>query len=168
MAITAVIKTPRSIEKGMMIFPVFHTVKVMTLSYKIPSILLSNIDWGIIPYSMNWGIIQARSNQYFIEWQIVTLLSSATIRFGGLRHHSQKLAVSPFPVGSNFAAKHVSEVLHFLGMFWHFLLFSELESMRILGMLCNCVCLTGSFGYVADNAIKWLNIFLLTTCSLNT
>jgi len=67
MAITAVIKTPRSIEKGMMIFPVFHTVKVMTLSYKIPSILLSNIDWGIIPYSMNWGIIQARSNQYFIE-----------------------------------------------------------------------------------------------------
>ena len=61
------------------------------------------------------GIIQTRSNQYFIEWQIVTLLSSATIRFGGLRHHSQKLAVSPFPVGSNFAAKHISEVLHFFG-----------------------------------------------------
>ena len=112
------------------------------------------------------GIIQTRSNQYFIEWQIVTLLSSATIRFGGLRHHSQKLAVSPFPVGSNFAAKHISEVLHFLGMFWHLLLFSELESMRIPGMLRNCVCLTGSFGYFADNAVKWLNI-LLTICSLN-
>ena len=160
-------KTPRSMEKGTMIFPKISSCQ------GYDSILQDSL-YPIIQYWLGDYAIFHELGNYSNQIQPVfhRMTDSNAAQFS---NNQVWWAQTPLPKISSqsisgrlkFCCETYFRGFTFLGMFWHFRLFSELESMRILGMLRNCVCLTGSCGYFADNAVKWLNI-LLTTCSLNT